>query len=249
MAALFVQPLQQLPSQLRASGTRGSAVRAWLPQKSIARKTGAGPVRSFGTTSIKSICGALAGPISSVTSLSVAFPPRKSWYSPSTLTCSMGRLGRNGAVHVVLKQRLQFGPAFLEPLVPGSDAPAIEHHQRVGQSGRDGSAEGSGNDAGVEGAAPAAGKTPQSPTAKVNSGSSSASSYQACRFRESAHEVHALHGLAAGAFDQVVLGAHDDQPPGARVERQAISITLVPTTFLVSGRALPSSSRTKGSLA
>ena len=26
-----------------------------------------------------------------------------------------------------------------------------------------------------------------------------------------------MDGLAAGAFDEVVLGAHDDQPPGARI--------------------------------
>jgi len=66
-------------------------------------------------------------------------------------------------------------------------------------------------------------------------------------FRETAHKVQALHGLAAGALDQVVLGAHYDESPGARSSRQAISITLVPTTFLVSGNALPSSSRTNGS--
>src|SRR5882724_3280780 len=35
---------------------------------------------------------------------------------------------------------------------------------------------------------------------------------------ETAEDVHALDGLAAGALDEVVLGAHDDQPAGARVE-------------------------------
>src|SRR5258708_4946534 len=35
---------------------------------------------------------------------------------------------------------------------------------------------------------------------------------------EAAEDVHALDGLAAGAFDEIVLGAHDDEPAGARVE-------------------------------
>src|SRR6185437_11390445 len=35
---------------------------------------------------------------------------------------------------------------------------------------------------------------------------------------ESAEDVHALHGLAAGAFDEVVLGAHDNEPSGPRIE-------------------------------
>ena len=52
---------------------------------------------------------------------------------PEQLALHVRRFGWNGTIHVVLKQRLQFRPAFVEPLVPGSNAPAIEHYQRVGQ--------------------------------------------------------------------------------------------------------------------
>ena len=86
MAVLFVHPLHELPSQLRASGTRGSAVRAWLPQKSIARKTGAGPTALVWHNQHQVNPRRIRrGPFPALTSLSVAFPARKSWYSPITL--------------------------------------------------------------------------------------------------------------------------------------------------------------------
>src|SRR5437870_13355180 len=85
VATWFWQPSHLLPSQLRVSGTRGSSVSAWLPQKFIARKTGvlwsngllspplssgggegeeagAGLDAWLGMTSIRSIWGALVGP-------------------------------------------------------------------------------------------------------------------------------------------------------------------------------------------
>src|SRR5690606_10095368 len=37
-------------------------------------------------------------------------------------------------------------------------------------------------------------------------------------FGKPLHDVKALNGLAAGAFDDIVLGAYDDQAVGARVE-------------------------------
>ena len=42
--------------------------------------------------------------------------------------------------------------------------------------------------------------------------------HQTGGFGKAAEDIHALHGLAAGAFDDVVLGAHHDEPAGARVE-------------------------------
>jgi hypothetical protein len=59
------------------SGTRESDVIAWLPQKFIARNTGAGTGRLFGTTSIRSINGP-PPPASSEMSFRVALPSRKS---------------------------------------------------------------------------------------------------------------------------------------------------------------------------
>src|SRR5437773_5749269 len=41
------------------------------------------------------------------------------------------------------------------------------------------------------------------------------------RFLEAAQEIHALHRLAAGALDEVIFGADDDEPAGARVEAPA----------------------------
>ena len=38
------------------------------------------------------------------------------------------------------------------------------------------------------------------------------------RFRPAAQDVHALDGLAARAFDDIILGAHHDEPARARVE-------------------------------
>src|SRR5438128_1694811 len=94
VAWLFVQPRQELPSQLRARGTRGSSVSAWLPQKSIARKTGARARRSFERTTIKSMRGEFASLVSMVINFRVAFPPRESRYSPElvSLVCA----GRGG---------------------------------------------------------------------------------------------------------------------------------------------------------
>src|SRR6267142_2391457 len=43
-------------------------------------------------------------------------------------------------------------------------------------------------------------------------------SQQAGRLREPAHDIHALYRLAAGAFDEVVLGAHYEQPSRAWIE-------------------------------
>src|SRR5579884_1096770 len=43
-------------------------------------------------------------------------------------------------------------------------------------------------------------------------------SHQSRRFGKAAEDVHALDGLAACAFDDVVLGAHHDQPAGAMVQ-------------------------------
>jgi len=44
------------------------------------------------------------------------------------------------------------------------------------------------------------------------------SSSQSRRFREVAEDVHALNGLATCTLDQIVLGAHDNEPAGARIE-------------------------------
>ena len=41
---------------------------------------------------------------------------------------------------------------------------------------------------------------------------------QAGGFREAAEDVHALHGLAAGALGQIVQGAEDEEPAGARIQ-------------------------------
>src|SRR5215469_18294418 len=41
---------------------------------------------------------------------------------------------------------------------------------------------------------------------------------QSCRFRKATHDVHALDGLAAGAFDDVVHGAHDDEAARADIK-------------------------------
>ena len=41
---------------------------------------------------------------------------------------------------------------------------------------------------------------------------------QAGGLREATHNVEALHRLAAGAFDDVVLGTQDQEAPGARIE-------------------------------
>src|SRR5437763_16799280 len=41
---------------------------------------------------------------------------------------------------------------------------------------------------------------------------------EARRLRPTAEQVQALDGLAAGAFEEIVLGAHDDEPARARVE-------------------------------
>lgn len=42
-------------------------------------------------------------------------------------------LGWNGAVHVMLKERLQFRATFVKPLRLRGDAAAIEHDERIGQ--------------------------------------------------------------------------------------------------------------------
>src|ERR1035438_866522 len=42
--------------------------------------------------------------------------------------------------------------------------------------------------------------------------------HQSRRFRKTADQIHALDGLAARALDQIVLGAHHDEPARARVE-------------------------------
>ncbi len=36
-------------------------------------------------------------------------------------------------------------------------------------------------------------------------------------FGQVAHDVEVLDGLAGGAFDEVILGAHEDEAPGAGV--------------------------------
>src|SRR5438034_5838230 len=43
-------------------------------------------------------------------------------------------------------------------------------------------------------------------------------SKQPRRFGEAGHDIEALDGLAAGALDDVVQRAHDDEPAGAGVE-------------------------------
>ena len=55
--------------------TAGSATTAWLPQKFMPTKTGAGPLRLFGTTSSRWIGGVRGGPKEIVISFSVALPP------------------------------------------------------------------------------------------------------------------------------------------------------------------------------
>ena len=43
-------------------------------------------------------------------------------------------------------------------------------------------------------------------------------SSEARSFREATENVHALHRLAAGTFDEIVFGAHDDEPSGAGIQ-------------------------------
>src|SRR5439155_14607609 len=52
----------------------------------------------------------------------------------------------------------------------------------------------------------------------ANDSRGSLRSDQPRRFGEAAQEVKALHRLAAGAFDQVVLGAEDDETAGAWIQ-------------------------------
>src|SRR5438874_1891942 len=52
----------------------------------------------------------------------------------------------------------------------------------------------------------------------ANDSRGSLRSEQPRRFGEAAQEVKALHRLAAGAFDQVVLGAEDDETAGAWIQ-------------------------------
>src|SRR5206468_1461142 len=41
---------------------------------------------------------------------------------------------------------------------------------------------------------------------------------QSSRFLEAAKDIHALHRLAAGALDDVVFCAHDNEPSGSRIQ-------------------------------
>src|SRR5690242_9949912 len=43
-------------------------------------------------------------------------------------------------------------------------------------------------------------------------------SKQSCSFAEAAHEVHALHSLASGAFGEIVFGAENNESARTRVE-------------------------------
>ena len=97
--------------------------------------TGAGPVRLLGITSSRLIFGVPGGPNDTVTSLSVALPPRAFGSTRSHLEIDLVGARRHGAVHVMLEESLQFGPAFFLPRLLRRDAGAVEHDQRIGKVG------------------------------------------------------------------------------------------------------------------
>ena len=96
VAWLSVQPAQDLYSQPRVSGIRGSSWTAWLPQKFIARNTGTRPFASLGVTTMRSITVGSLAPQVTRTRRSTPRPPKKSGCSPTTSNRSLeGRAGRS----------------------------------------------------------------------------------------------------------------------------------------------------------
>jgi len=59
---------------------------------------------------------------------SVSYSVADAWVFALYFAADFFGRGRRSSVHVVLKERDEFGPAFSTPLFSGSHATAIEHY-------------------------------------------------------------------------------------------------------------------------